>query len=133
MRHTDFLFVVVEIGPPVMLITHELPVGMAEIGIEQAESARATFGFCLKWLAPSKTQTLEAMGIRFDRLLHGEEHFTYHVPIYAGDTITFQTTVKDIYDKKDGALEFLVSETTATNQRGELVQKTRSTAIMQNR
>ena len=46
-RHTDFLFVVVEVGPPIMVIAHELPPGMSEIGIEQAESARATWGHCL--------------------------------------------------------------------------------------
>lgn len=47
-RHTDFLFVVIEVGPPVMVIAHELPPAMSEIGIEQAESARATWGHCLK-------------------------------------------------------------------------------------
>lgn len=46
-RHTDFLFVIVEIGPPVQVIVHELPMEMAEIGLEQAERAREIWGNCL--------------------------------------------------------------------------------------
>ncbi len=46
-RHIQFLFVVIELGPPVLAIVHELPAGMAEIGLEKAEQARATWGHCL--------------------------------------------------------------------------------------
>ncbi len=55
------------------------------------------------------------------RILHGEQAFDYHQMAYAGDTLRFETTVTDIYDKKGGALHFAVVNTTRvpTNQRGE--------------
>ena len=53
-------------------------------------------------------------------VLHGEQGFTYHAMAYAGDTLTFEQRIDDIYDKKGGALEFVVRTTRVTNQRGEL-------------
>jgi acyl dehydratase len=72
------------------------------------------------------------MGVDLARLLHGEQQFEYFADICAGDVITLQSTVTDIYDKKGGALEFAVEETTATNQNGELVAKTIQTLVMRN-
>ena len=92
--------------------------------------APPTFGNCLNLLAPPTGPSYDELGLDFRYLLHGEEHFTYHGQIYAGDTITLQTEIADIYDKKDGALEFMVMVTRATNQLGELVQERRSVAVM---
>jgi len=81
-------------------------------------------------MVPSQSQTLEALGFDWAKLLHGEQHFTYHSPIHAGDTLTIQTTVVDMYEKRGGALEFMVTKTTAHNQDGELVQEARAVSIM---
>lgn len=64
--------------------------------------------------------------------LHGEQSFTYHAQIYAGDTIAFQTRISDIYDKKNGALEFIVLDTEAHNQGGALVAELRQIIVMRN-
>ena len=65
---------------------------------------------------------LKQMGVDIGRILHGEQRFKYgKVPICAGGSITFQSEVTDMYEKKAGTLTFVVTETTATNQRGELV------------
>lgn len=81
-----------------------------------------TFLFCLDSLAPSTDQSiLQKLGVDIGRLLHGEQRFKYGKPVYAGDEITFQNEVTDMYEKKGGALKFVVSETTATNQHGEHV------------
>jgi len=69
------------------------------------------------------------MGIDIARVLHGEQKFEYTAPIYAGDTITMEATITDIYDKKEGAMEFMVTETLCTNQHGEVVVKMTSTLI----
>ena len=38
-----------------------------------------------------------------------------------GDTLRLESKVSDIYDKKGGALEFVVKDTRVTNQLGEHV------------
>jgi len=95
--------------------------------------APPTFGACLKALAPATDPSFEELGIDYKHLLHGEESYVYHGPIYAGDTIFMQTRISDIYDKKDGAMEFMVLDTTLTNQSGELVQERRTVLVMRYR
>ena len=46
------------------------------------------------------------------------------------DTLRFQTRVSDIYDKKGGALEFVVNDTKATNQLGEHVSDLHSVIVV---
>jgi acyl dehydratase len=69
------------------------------------------------------------MGIPLAKLLHGEQGFTYHHPACAGDVITVRSRVTDIYDKKNGALEFVVTLSQAQNQRGELVAELRNVLV----
>ena len=38
-------------------------------------------------------------------LLHGNEAYTYHGQIHAGDALSFETAVAGFEDKKGGALE----------------------------
>ena len=64
---------------------------------------------------------LDTLKIDLRKVLHGEQRFDYHAPVCAGDTLRFQTRVTDIYDKKGGALEFVVNDTKVTNQFGEHV------------
>lgn len=66
------------------------------------------------------------------RILHGEQEFTYLKPICAGDTITLKSRVEDIYDKKNGAMEFVVQIFTATNQLGEHVADMTRTIVVRN-
>ncbi|MNF06367.1 hypothetical protein D3C80_2063010 [compost metagenome] len=47
----------------------------------------------------------------------------------AGDTLTFDTRVADVYDKKGGALQFVVNETRVTNQDGEHIADLRSSLV----
>ena len=84
--------------------------------------APPTFLFCLDSLAPSQDRgVLQQLGVDMGRILHGEQRFKYGKPVYAGDEITFQNQITDMYEKKGGALQFVVSQTTATNQHGEHV------------
>ena len=84
--------------------------------------APPTFLMCLDSLAPTKDPSvLQQMGVDIGRILHGEQRFKYAKPIYAGDTITLQSEITNMYEKKGGALQFVVTESTATNQDGEVV------------
>ena len=87
-----------------------------------------TFLFSLEMLAPPNGWREEA-GIRLERILHGEQSFTYHRMAHAGDTLHFRTHIADIYEKKGGALDFIVRETRVTNQHGEHVADLRSVTV----
>ncbi len=98
----------------------------------RAIPAPPTFAFSLGLLAPAKRGSLVEMGVNIGRVLHGEQAFSYHAPIYAGDRIRLKTRVVDIYDKKGGAMEFIVQDTTAHNQAGELCVTARTVAVVRN-
>ena len=90
-----------------------------------------TFLFSLEFQIPSNAWRDE-LGIVTSRILHGEESFKYHRMAYAGDTLQFETRIADIYDKKGGALSFVVRESRVTNQRGEHVADLRSVLVHKN-
>ena len=95
--------------------------------------APPTFAFSLALGAPpTKGNLLGDMGVDMQRILHGEQSFTYHRPIYAGETITLITTTSDIYEKKSGALEFIVQDTKASNAAGELCIDMRVVTVVRN-
>lgn len=61
------------------------------------------------------------------RLLHGDEHYSYHGLIFAGDTVSFDTRVVDFHDRKGGMLEFVTLESRITHaERGVLISATRN-------
>lgn len=90
-----------------------------------------TFFFSLE-ITRKETNWREAAGIQLPRVLHGEQSFTYHRMVYAGDTLHFDGGVTDVYDKKNGALTFVVMETRVTNQRGEHVADIRKSLVHRN-
>ena len=75
---------------------------------------------------------LQTLEIPVAKILHGEQSFCYHLPACAGDRITVRSKVDDIYDKKNGALEFVVKSSRATNQNNELVAEMRSVIVVRN-
>ncbi len=94
--------------------------------------APPTFLFCLASLAPDGETVMARLGLDIGRVLHGEQSFTYGEPIYAGDTITLKSRISDIYDKRGGALDFIVEDTEATNQAGAGVGAARTVIVVRN-
>jgi acyl dehydratase len=94
--------------------------------------APLTFLFCLNMEIPDPFASLTAIGVDLARVLHGEQSFDYHTPACAGDRLTFETRIADIYEKRGGALDFIVLETRITNQRGEHVADLRNAIIQRN-
>ena len=76
---------------------------------------------------------LDLLGIDMANILHGEQQFTYHAPVYAGDVLEFEPRITDIVAKKGGALELVTRETRVANQRGELVAVLRNVVAVVNR
>ena len=77
-----------------------------------------TFLFCLEMDAPDPGAIRVLLDLPLPKVLHGEQRFTYHAMAHAGDTLTFEQRIADIYAKKGGLLEFVVRETRVTNQHG---------------
>jgi len=91
--------------------------------------AAPTFIFGIELESGATDQLLDMLGIPFSKLLHGEQGFRFHKPACAGDTITVQPRITEIYDKKGGALEFVVKLAQARNQRDELVAEMRTVLV----
>ncbi len=98
--------------------------------------APPTFGFSIQnWGKFAELQTadqptsnpmFEVMGKLYANggmVLHGEQEFTYHQPVVAGDVLTYEGIVRDIYEKPTGerTMTFIVVEDTYRNAAGELV------------
>ena len=77
-----------------------------------------TFLFCLEMERPDAYDWFAQLKLPLEKALHGEQVFTYHATACAGDLLTFESEITDIYDKKNGALEFLVQKNTVTSQLG---------------
>jgi acyl dehydratase len=76
--------------------------------------------------------TRSAVKLDYRRLLHGEQEFEYLKPIRPGDTLSFRSRTKDVFEKdgkRGGKMLFVIGETEFTNQRGEVVAYMRNTAI----
>jgi hypothetical protein len=94
--------------------------------------APPTFLFAAELDSGAAFDLIDALQIPIAKLLHGEQSFSFHKPACVGDTVTVRSTVSDIYDKKNGALEFVVKLSRATNQRDELVAELRSVLVCKN-
>jgi acyl dehydratase len=90
-----------------------------------------TFLFSLEFTQSSAGWREEA-GIQPSRILHGEQQFVYHRLAYAGEKLLFESRIGDIYEKKGGALSFLVRETRVSNARGEHIADLRSVLVHRN-
>ena len=92
--------------------------------------APPTFPFCLEMDTAVSFGILKMLSVNLGQILHGEQSFTYHLPICAGDRLTFRTRIADIYEKKGGALQFIVQETTSVNQDNQLTTVLRSIIVV---
>jgi hypothetical protein len=98
---------------------------------DDADTIPPTFPFCLEMLhVPTPFGVLDALDVALPRLLHGEQHFRYHAPMRVGDTVTFTSRISDIYEKKNGALEFVVHDTDARDAHDTLLVEMRSVLVI---
>ncbi|MGV9802161.1 MaoC family dehydratase N-terminal domain-containing protein [Mycobacterium sp. NPDC003449] len=63
-------------------------------------------------------RALVGAGADLRRLLHGEQKFRYHRMTFAGQTLQLSPRIGEVYQKKSGALEFVVVRTTVTDDDG---------------
>ncbi len=94
--------------------------------------APPTFPFAMIMERNQSFMLLDELGIDKRHAMHAEQSFAYHADLCAGDVVTGRQKVIDVYDKKNGALEFLVTEIRMENQRGEHVCDLRTTVVVRN-
>ncbi len=75
---------------------------------------------------------LEMLNVDLTRILHAEQQFDYLEPVRAGDCITVDRRVLDIYDKRDGELEFIVIESVLSNESRAVVGRARQLVMVRN-
>jgi len=59
----------------------------------------------------SSAMLMSLFEVPLQRVLHAEQSFEHLAPVYVGDSVEVSRAVTDIYDKKKGALTFIVVET----------------------
>ncbi|MFC1940078.1 MaoC family dehydratase N-terminal domain-containing protein [Chloroflexota bacterium] len=69
--------------------------------------------------------------VGYSRSLDGGMEYEFFTPVRAGDTLVASSMIKDIVARegKTGKLAFIFTETTYTNQNGDLVAKAIGTSI----
>lgn len=92
-----------------------------------------TYLFCLEMLdAERPYEAIEDLDIDLGRVLHGEQRFDYHAPVFVGDTLTFSSRVSDVVQKKGGALTLMNVTTRVTNQHGVHVADATRVVVVRN-
>jgi acyl dehydratase len=92
--------------------------------------APPTYAFALDFDVPDPYAWFAEFGIDIARVLHGSQSFRYLAMVYAGDRLTFASRIEDVYEKRGGALTFVVKETDVTNQHGVRVAELHATIVV---
>jgi len=136
------------IGVPSQLAIHEIERGAVRrfaealghddpLHHDEAEARRRgypsivaplTFAFTLR----PGSDPRAPLALDWRQVLHGEQYFSFVRPIVAGDVIAVEARIVDIYQKSgaSGAMDCIVTETTGTDVRAELVYRMRTITIV---
>ena len=75
-------------------------------------------------------QYLHDLSIDMKNVLHAGQSYKYHHLVFAGDQITMESKIKNMYDKKDGSLQFIEFESIFLNQNKKLTVESLSTLVI---
>jgi hypothetical protein len=103
------------------------------IGTEPTDVVPPTFLFAIELEAPNPFKWVADLGVDMNTVLHGQQRFDYHRPVKAGELVTASSRIEDIYDKRGGALEFIVKRTAVTDEDGEIVADLTNVIVVQNK
>jgi MaoC dehydratase-like protein len=98
----------------------------------ESDVAPSTYMKVIEGAGNSSREIVRALGVDLRRVMHVEQEFEYHDPIRAGDQLTVERCVADIYDRKDGALEFVVVDTSILRNSGQSVGRSRQWILVRN-
>ncbi len=91
-----------------------------------------TFLFAIELEQADPFRWIRELEIDFKYVLHGEQRFDYHRVAYAGERLTANTTITDVFSKRGGALEFIIKKTAVTDEAGQPVADLTSSIVVRN-
>ena len=74
-------------------------------------------------------QFLEDLDVKIERMLHAGQEFIYEEIVYEGDKLRMDTKIIDMYDKKEGLLQFCNLESKFTNQNSKHIATLKNTIV----
>ncbi|MBE76570.1 MAG: acyl dehydratase [Candidatus Marinimicrobia bacterium] len=74
-------------------------------------------------------QFLEDLDVKIERMLHAGQEFIYEELVYEGDKLRMDTKIIDMYDKKEGLLQFCNLESKFTNQNNKHIATLKNTIV----
>lgn len=77
-----------------------------------------TYLSCMESKIFPTAELISITGLTHSRILHAEQVYDCHALAFADDELTFEPRIVDVYDKKNGELEFLVKRTKVTRADG---------------
>lgn len=80
----------------------------------------------------SSRRILDTLAVDLRRVLHAEQQFDYLGPILAGDQLDVVRKVSDIYERKNGLMEFIVIESTISHAERGLLGRSRQVVLVRN-
>jgi acyl dehydratase len=89
-----------------------------------------TFFLAVDLEAPDPFGYLDDLDIDIRTVLHGEQSFEYHSTAHAGDELFSSSVLTDVFEKKGGALTFLVIETPIVNKDGARIVTMKNTIVV---
>ena len=114
-------------------------IGQTDPMFTDAASARAagypdivvppTFLFGVRLETADPFAWLTDLGIDVRFVLHGTQKFSYDALAFAGDTLALTARITDIFEKKQGALEFVVCESRITRDGDPIATLTETLVI----
>ena len=75
-------------------------------------------------------QYLYDLSIDMKNVLHAGQSYKYYDLVFAGDQITMESKIKNMYDKKNGSLQFIEFESIFLNQNKKLTVESLSTLVI---
>lgn len=80
----------------------------------------------------TSAELMKLLKVPLKGVLHAEQSFTHHAPVFVGDTVEISRRVTDIYDKKEGASTFIVVDT-FFRIKGRIASTCRQLILVRNR
>jgi hydroxyacyl-ACP dehydratase HTD2-like protein with hotdog domain len=103
------------------------------IGERECTRAPLTYMKAIEGGHDSSRAILQALGVDLRRVLHAEQEFDYLLPLRVGDEVRVERRVADIYERRNGAMEFIVIESSLTRcADGKLTGRSRQIVLVRN-
>ena len=93
-----------------------------------AEGKIAPPTFAAVYALGAGSGSMRRLGVGADRIIHGEQEFTWSRALRIGETVVAQGSIADVYQKR--SLQFVVAEGIVTDESGAEVARSRATLLI---